>query len=165
MDNQGDNKKGKSPVSFDPDLIGHKFVSFSVEGEPFAKQRPRAARRGRFVTIYTPRETKQYEAKVRDSYKKRYQNQYIQQEQLTGALTVKIDAVFKIPSNTSKKTRELMLNNKIQHTKKPDVDNVGKSCLDGMNGIAYPDDAIINKLIVTKKYGENPRVDITIIQK
>ena len=86
-------------------------------------------------------------------------------EQLTGALRVKIEAIFSIPKTASKKDRELMLNDEIPHTKKPDVDNIAKICIDGINGIAFSDDAIINELEINKRYGENPRVDITIIQK
>ena len=57
-----------------------------------------------------------------------------------------------------------MLEGKIPHTKKPDCDNMGKICLDALNDVAYPDDANINKLLITKKYGENAKVRITIIE-
>lgn len=159
-----ENNKIYSPVSFDDDLLGKKSISFSVEGEPFAKQRPRAARRGRFITIYTPNETKQYEKKVSDRYKYYYENEFTKDNMLTGALTVKIEGVFAPPKSISNKKREMMLDNKVAHIKKPDCDNMAKICLDALNGVAYPDDALINKLVVTKKYGENARVNITIIE-
>ena len=103
-----ENKRIISPVSFDSDLIGHKFVDFSVEGEPFAKQRPRAARKGRFITIYTPRETKNYEAKVEASYNLNYRNRVIKMEKLSGALTVKIEG--KIIMNNIKIAKQLIKN-------------------------------------------------------
>lgn len=154
-----DDKIITHPVSFDPDLIGKNFFCFSVLGEPFAKQRPRAARKGSFVTIYTPRETKEYEKKVEIAFNKIYRG-----EQLSGALTVKVDGIFTVSKSLSKVKQKKMLNNEIQHTKKPDCDNMAKICLDALNGIAYPDDSIIDKLFITKKYGSTPMVQIKIIQ-
>ena len=71
-----------------------------VPGEPFAKQRPRAAKKGRYITIYTPRETKQYEEKVRKVYNSTYENY-----QLEGDLTAKIEGFFSIPNSISKKKK------------------------------------------------------------
>jgi len=154
-----DEKSIRIPVSFDKDLIGKNSAYFSIYGEPFAKQRPRAARKGPFITIYTPKETKNYEKRVMIAYNRIYRG-----EQLDGALTVKIEGVFGVPKSASKKVQESMLKNEMPHIKKPDCDNMAKVCLDGLNGVAYPDDAIIDNLIVSKRYGEEPRVDIKIIQ-
>ena len=41
---------------------------------------------------------------------------------------------------------------------------MGKICLDALNGVAYNDDATISKLIISKRYGEDPKVRITIIE-
>ena len=43
-------------------------VHCTVPGKPFAKQRPRASRRGRYTTVYTPKETIEYENLVKYSY-------------------------------------------------------------------------------------------------
>lgn len=151
-------KEIRSPISFDQDMIGKRSVYFEVPGEPFAKQRPRAARKGKFITIYTPRETKQYESKVEKAYKQIYRYQ----EPLKGDLSVEIEGIFSIPKSISKNKYKEMINGNIPHTKKPDCDNMGKICLDGLNGVAYLDDAQINNLCISKKYGENARVRITI---
>lgn len=163
MDNK-ENKEVIKPVSFDKDLIGRKFIRFSVEGEPFAKQRPRAARKGNYITIYTPKPTKDYEAKVRNSYNKLYNNQYYNQDQLSGSLVAKISAVFNAPKSATKKEKELLESGE-PHTKKPDCDNIGKVCLDGLNGVAYEDDSTIDTLIISKRYGKEERVDITIYER
>ena len=146
-------------VEFDCDMIGKESIYFSVPGEPFAKQRPRAARKGRYITIYTPRPTKEYEKKVIQNYRKRYKDQ----EKLDGNLYVKIHAVFSIPKSTTKKERKI-LETGVPHTKKPDVDNIGKVCLDGMNGVVYEDDGSVYKLLIEKSYGSEARVDITVIK-
>ena len=57
-----------------------------------------------------------------------------------------------------------MLSGEITHTKKPDCDNMAKVCLDALNSVAYPDDAIINKLNISKEYSDNAMVRITIIK-
>lgn len=148
-----------NPIEFDESLINHNFIMIDVLGEPFAKQRPRAARKGRYVTIYTPRETKNYEEKVRKVYSSFY-NDY----QLDGDLTAKIEGIFSVSNSISKKKRQEMLDGNIPHTKKPDCDNMGKICLDALNGVAYPDDSQINELLITKKYGDIAKVRITIIE-
>ena len=145
------------PVKFDESLIGKEFIYFDVPGEPFAKQRPRAARKGKYITIYTPVETRNYENKVCKYYNKIYGS-----KMLKGPLTVEIEGIFSTPNSASKATKSMMLNGEISHTKKPDCDNMAKICLDALNGVAYPDDAIINKLYISKKYGENAMIKILI---
>jgi Holliday junction resolvase RusA-like endonuclease len=48
----------------------------------------------------------------------------------------------------------------VMHTKKPDCDNLAKSILDALNGIAYDDDSQICSLTVHKFYGDTPRVEV-----
>ena len=47
-------------------------------------------------------------------------------------------------------------------TIKPDTDNIAKSILDSLNGIAYLDDKQVIKLVVEKYYAEVPSVSIEI---
>ena len=153
-------KETINPIIFNEALKNRRNAYFDVPGEPFAKQRPRAARKGRYVTIYTPIETRLYEQKVREAYNEIYGNT----EPLKGDISVYIEGVFSIPSSVSKKKREKMLEENAPHIKKPDCDNMAKICLDALNGIAYPDDAQINLLHITKRYGKTPRINITIIE-
>ena len=55
-----------------------------------------------------------------------------------------------------------MLNNEIYPTIKPDTDNIAKSILDSLNGIAYLDDKQVVDLRVRKQYSEVPGVSIWI---
>ena len=153
-----ENKNITCPVFFKPAVIGHKSVYFSVPGTPVAKQRPRATRKGRFVQVYTPRETKMYEKKVEKCYKELY----TRVDKLKGSLSAEIEGVFAPPISISNKKREEMLNNKVPHTKKPDCDNLGKTPLDGLNGIAYDDDSQITNLSVSKRFGKESKLNITI---
>lgn len=77
---------------------------------------------------------------------------------------LRLDAVFymPIPKSANKGLRERMAGERTMHTKKPDVDNLLKSVLDGCNGIAYKDDNQIAQIRATKVYSENPRIAVTI---
>lgn len=55
-----------------------------------------------------------------------------------------------------------MLDNKVFPTIKPDTDNIAKSILDSLNGIAYKDDKQVVSLSVKKWYAEEPSVSIWI---
>jgi Holliday junction resolvase RusA-like endonuclease len=41
---------------------------------------------------------------------------------------------------------------------------MAKICLDALNGVAYTDHAIINRLNISKRYGEEPKVKILIYE-
>jgi Holliday junction resolvase RusA-like endonuclease len=48
------------------------------------------------------------------------------------------------------------------HTSRPDLDNLIKTVLDALNGIAYTDDKQIVRLGATKAYGTDPKILISI---
>lgn len=149
----------KDAFIFKESIGGKESIYFDVYGTPFAKQRPRASRIGGFIRVYTPKETKNYEEKVLKAYRKMYGT-----KQMDGALTVEVEGFFEPSKSIAKKQQELMLQNKIPHTKKPDCDNMAKVCLDALNGVAYHDDAEITNLNISKKFAETAKVRITIIK-
>lgn len=128
-------------------------VRLKVYADPVPKQRPRFTKGGR---TYTPAKTKKFESLVAKTYLEQYDGK------LHGALAMSIDFYFGVPKSTPKYKREKMLSGEIPHTKKKDIDNLCKSVMDGLNGIAYDDDGQVCILISTKQYGEEPRIDITI---
>ena len=144
------------PIEFDESLTKHK-VEFSVPGKPFAKQRPRVVTRGGFARAYTPKQTVDYENLVKKSY-----SQTVGNLELNGPISAKIEGVFPIPKSISKKDEEMMLKGDILHTKKPDCDNIAKSVLDALNGIAYNDDSQVCKLSINKVYGEIPKTNVIL---
>ena len=50
----------------------------------------------------------------------------------------------------------------IRPTVKPDCDNLAKSILDSLNGLAYHDDKQVVELVVKKYYAENAEVKIKL---
>lgn len=127
---------------------------FTIPGKVQAKQRPRF--NGKFA--YTQIETVAYENWVKTCYLEKYKGQKL----LEKPLKVKIIAYYDIPKSTSKKKQKMMLDNEIFPTIKPDADNIAKSILDSLNGIAYLDDKQVVKLIVEKYYSKSANVTVMI---
>lgn len=131
-------------------------VRFTVEGKPTAKGRPRFTRNGH---AYTDEKTAAYETLVRLSYQQQAG------EKLQGELHASIYAFFPIPKSTPKGLAQDMREGKVWHTKKPDADNIAKSILDALNGVAYDDDSSVASLCVVKRYGDEPRVEVSIHER
>lgn len=132
------------------------FIRLTIEGEPVGKGRPRVTTRGSFAHAYTPKKTKNYERQVMNAFLDKYNYS----DQLSGPIEASIMSYFPIPKSTNKKNKALMISNKIFHTKKPDIDNIAKSVLDSLNGLAYADDSQIVKLSGEKLYSDQPRVEL-----
>ncbi len=136
-------------------------VKFTVLGEPKGKGRPKFSRRGQYVQTYTPDATVSYENLVKLEYERQCGTvQFPKDTQLE----MRIMAYFSIPKSKSKKVKQLMRDKVLRPTKKPDIDNIVKIIADGLNGIAYYDDAQIVDIAVRKFYSENPRVVVTILE-
>ncbi|WP_248322010.1 RusA family crossover junction endodeoxyribonuclease [Caballeronia sp. Sq4a] len=131
-------------------------VCFSVPGEPVAKGRARFARRGNFVTTYTPEKTAKYENLVRLAA----QQAMCGQPPFQRPVSLLVQIWVGVPASWSKKRREQALRGFIGATKKPDADNVLKAIKDGMNGVVYVDDARVTSITLSKQYGEIPRVEV-----
>ena len=122
-------------------------IKFKILGKPRGKQRPRmCVRFGKQVT-YTPKQTSEYEKLVKASYmavSKMFFKKDI-------PLEIDITAFFSGKYSDSGWA-----------TKKPDSDNIIKIVLDGLNKVAYYDDAQICKIHFEKRYSEIPRVEVKI---
>lgn len=136
--------------------MDNKTISFVVPGKPMGKQRPRFSRTSTGVRTYTPRKTQEYEDLVRISYRA------VSKRKLEGAISATIYGYFEPPASASKKQREKMLSGEISYIKKIDSDNLAKSILDALNGVAYDDDSQVCLLIVQKLYGEKARVEVVL---
>jgi len=134
------------------------MIFITVLGDPVAKGRPRFARRGKFVSTYSPAKTVDYAAQVAHHAK----IAMACRKPLEGALRCFVLCYMPIPKSTSKKIRQAMIDGEIHHTKKPDTDNLAKGILDPLNGIAWNDDAQIIDLQCCKYYSDNPRTEIRI---
>lgn len=133
-------------------------IQFHVPGNPVAKGRPRFARRGNFVSTYTPAKTKDYEAKVRGLAMEAMQGR----SPLDTPIVAVIKILMPVPASYSKARRQACLDTREMPTKKPDWDNVAKAITDSLNGIVYVDDCQIVSVYITKRYSSEAGVDVTI---
>lgn len=136
-----------------------KTVTIEILGKPIAKARPKFFRRGNFVGTYDAQEKTKNDIAILA--------QKVAQEQLygnplIGELVVSIDCFFEPPKSISKKQLDLMLTNKIRHTKRPDCTNIAKFYEDAFNGVIWKDDSQIVQLTIRKWFGETAKVLITI---
>lgn len=108
------------------------MITFCFNVEPKSKGRPRFSRGG---FAYTPKETREFEDKLRELAKDQYKG-----GPLEGALSVSVICVSKRPKKPANP----------YPTK--DVDNMAKSVLDALIGIGYNDDSQITALFCQKEY-------------
>ena len=132
------------------------IYEFEVPGKIIGKGRPRL--NTYTGSVYTPTRTKDYESLVQQYFMLKYPRF----KPFEGRVKVEIDALFEIPKSTKKEDKELMLQNKNNPTKKPDIDNIVKIILDAMNGVAFKDDIQITKLDVEKVYGNQEIIKVRI---
>ena len=134
------------------------MTMFTVYGEPVGKGRPRFARRGNFVSTYSPQKTKTYEDEIRLMAKAAMGASEALETPITVAIYIRVG----IPKSFSKQKRKDALANIERPTKKPDIDNIAKCFLDAMNGIVYLDDKQVVSLHITKVYAETPAVEVMV---
>ena len=129
--------------------------SFYISGEPVAKARPRFSN-GR---AYTPRKTTEWENTVRRVVRKRLPENWKPWE---GEVSIALVFNMKIPKSTTKKRKEEMHTHTVKHSKRPDLDNLVKAILDGLNGVAYVDDGQVTDIYSSKRYADEPGVLIVL---
>jgi Holliday junction resolvase RusA-like endonuclease len=134
------------------------MTTFTVDGVPVGKGRPKFARRGNFVSAYTPKKTVDYESTVKAAG----QAAMGSQEPLETPVSLYLYVRVPIPASYSKKLTTACLDGLEKPTKKPDADNVLKAISDALNGVCYKDDSQIVNIHLTKVYATVPGVDVCI---
>lgn len=124
-------------------------MDFLVNGKPQGKQRPRFSRRS--GVVYTPAKTAKYEKAIA----KAYTDSGGKCIPADCYVSVTVCAFFPVPKSYSKKKREDCLERRLRPDKKPDMDNILKVVLDGLNRVAYEDDKQVVELIGRKYYTES----------
>lgn len=142
-------------------------LSFCVLGSPKGKGRPRFSFHSR--RAYTPRDTEAYESEVRRNAKKSVSEFNVCSEapwNLAANYAVHIKAIFLVPVSWPKRKRCAAFKAEIRPSAKPDIDNISKAVLDGMNGVVYGDDSLVSEMTVCKVYQMNdddePRVEVDV---
>jgi len=121
---------------------------------------PRATSAGGFVRVYDDP----------NSAKEKRKLAVVIQEQAPKRLLdcpLRVDLYFYLPRpkghyGTGKNAGRLKVLAPINHTKKPDIDNLRKLITDAMTGIFWRDDSIICEGTTKKIYSDRPRTEIFI---
>lgn len=139
--------------------------------EPIGKGRPRVTRYG----TYTPTKTTHFEDQIRYLTTKNLKEVAVPKKM---PCSLEITAYFPIPKSYTKKRRQACLSGAEMPTKKPDIDNIAKAILDGLNpktkrnkatrkmdmlahGV-YDDDTQVVDLTIRKRYAEEGHIDIRL---
>ncbi len=120
-----------------------------MEGKPVPKARARVVTKGKRRFAFTPKKVKDWEAVVKKEAEKHFEMPF------TRPVMVSLTFYLHRP-----KTRRL----DFWVTTTPDLDNLEKSVLDGLNEVAYTDDKLVVVKSSSKRYVTNgvPRVRITV---
>lgn len=132
---------------------------FIVPGEPHGKGRPKFFRKGNFVGTYTPEKTANYENLIKVMFMQEANRMGGWMAAKGVPVHVSCTCIFEVPKSWSKKKQDGVK----WVTRRPDIDNIAKAVLDGLNGVAWHDDAQVVKMDVFKQYGQEPCMLVTLI--
>lgn len=133
-------------------------IIFTIPGVPVAKGRPKFARRGNFVTTYTPEKTASYENLV----KVKAEEAMLGKSLFEDAVWVGIALYVTPPASWPQKKQRQALDGEIFPTSKPDIDNVLKGILDAMNDIVWNDDKQVCDVHVIKRYSMTACASVSV---
>mgnify|MGYP001947951195 CR=1 FL=1 len=131
-------------------------IRFIVNGSPIGNQRAADGKHGK----YLPAKSRKYQENIAWNFRKALGGAV----KPTGKpIEVSVLAFYPVPKSWPVWKQEAALAGDIVPTVKPDVDNIEKAIYDGLNEVAYHDDAqIVNVNGFIKRYSRQPRVEITI---
>ena len=139
-----------SEAADDGTLPASPALVFVVPGDPVPKGRPRISARGGYARAYTPKATRDYEAAV-CAAATAAREQARGPWPIVGPVRVEVSAVFARPGRLF---RQADPDGRVPHDKRPDLDNVLKAILDGMDQAGvWGDDGQVCELAATQWYG------------
>lgn len=124
----------------------------TIYGKPQPKERPKVYN-GHGIT---PIRTRQYEAMLRSEWQK------AGGELFEEPVSVSVQFYLPTPTSWSKAKKERAERGIVRPTVRPDIDNLVKIILDGLNGVAFKDDKQVIELMAVKFYSAEPRTVIRV---
>lgn len=119
--------------------------TIEINTRPTPKARPRLSK----FAVYTPKKTADYEKLIAYEWKRRYKDLVLKN-------AVKLDLLFCFKKAKSCK--------KDYHTQRPDLDNLEKAILDGLNKVAFVDDCQVVELNSKKVFSDTDKIVITVTE-
>lgn len=144
-------------------------INFVVNVDPVPTARPRLSRiRGGHTHAYTPIKSKMYQDRVGKAFKQAIKGVKFDEDLLKSKCYIDVKFFFAIPKAINyhrlRKKEQQQFYEK-HNVFRPDIDNLLKSILDGLNGIAFEDDCQValirgEKLFVAPD--TLPRAEVTV---
>ncbi|MGE7621712.1 RusA family crossover junction endodeoxyribonuclease [Viridibacillus sp. NPDC096237] len=132
-------------------------ITFEIDGDVQAQQRPKFSRFGKGVSVRDPKESKDYKSFVR-----LVASEHALDELITEQIILRIDVYRKIPKSFSKKKHLQAVEGELRPTTKPDIDNLVKGIKDGLSKVIWHDDSQVIELVARKFYSDKPKAVVTI---
>ena len=124
-------------------------IEFTAPVVAVPKARPRFTRSGR---TYTPAKTQAFEKQIALMARRAMADAGVSRVE-SGAVTVLAYFYYTPPQSWTKKRKlELIKKVVVPKTTKPDIDNLKKAVLVGMNGVVFADDALVSRISAEKAY-------------
>jgi len=130
------------------------MLTFSIPGRIGGKGRPKFARRGNFVTAYTPEKTRTMESMVKGFAAKAMRDRPM----FEGPVSFTMSVFLHCPASWSKKRKAQAK----WVTGTPDCDNIAKLASDSFNGIVWNDDAQVAVLQFSRRYRNDAPEEVLI---
>lgn len=139
--------KAGGPLSAPPRVQSHASIVYN--GKVVSKGRPRMGKH----SVYTPAETREFEAAVKEAAREQIKTQ--NNWPMTGSVHAELFVYDAIPEKWPEWMKMLATSQYIFKKDRSDLDNKTKSILDALNGIIYKDDNQITKLTITRRYSKH----------
>jgi Holliday junction resolvase RusA-like endonuclease len=125
-------------------------VCFTVVGDPVPKARARTVRKGGRTWSFTPKKVAAWEGVVKEEALMHFS------EPFNGPVALSLAFFLRRPKSRRR-------DNFVETT--PDIDNLEKAVLDGLNEVAYVDDKLVVVKSSVKRYvvGGVPRVEVVVV--
>lgn len=122
-------------------------VEIEISGQPIGKGRPRFTRNGH---TYTPEKTKEYEGRIHAAAWAKMQE--LKLKPISKFCHLELIAFMDIPKSWPKVKRLEAEYGAILPASKPDVDNILKAAMDGLEGAVYVADSQVTSVNAKKVY-------------
>lgn len=130
-------------------------IAFSVDGDPVPQPRPRVSTRGGFARAYVPATHAVHGYRAAIAAAARAAGAGVHGD----PVNVVIDLVWARPRSHMRRGG---LKADAPRLPRADLDNTAKAILDALNGVAWDDDAQVQRLVVEKSYGTEGRTTVRI---
>ncbi|KRL89872.1 RusA family crossover junction endodeoxyribonuclease [Lactobacillus kalixensis] len=137
------------------------IVRFIFNLEPVSQARPRISRYP-YLHEYDTKEVKAFKENVNLMAQKMMQEHKL--APFDGSLEVRVVFYRPVQKSISKIEHARRVRGSVLPSVKSDLDNYIKSFFDGCNGAIWKDDNLITDLHAVKRYSDEPRIELEVLQ-